>query len=247
MKKLSAALLCTTLLFAVSGCIPSETSDGPVSSDKPEIQADAPQNPRVYMDEIRGTVKDFTGSRLTLCQKSDTYSFDISQAELECREGLLAGADVCVIYEGQLNTTDTSSVRVLKVADAYHDRAELKEKKTYGQVQGLTENTITLKSKSGKTATYPVTGTEQYYQNGLRPGGWVYLHYRGDFGQGTSENPNILDASQLKVLRVSDIDPLKVPEPTPTPPPQPDTAVPQEKQLRTVIRSVKYEHTSGIA
>ena len=97
------------------------------------------------------------------------------------------------------------------MADAYHDRAELKEKKTYGQVQGLTENTITLKSKSGKTATYPVTGTEQYYQNGLRPGGWVYLHYRGDFGQGTSENPNILDASQLKVLRVSDIDPLKVP------------------------------------
>ena len=56
MKKLSAALLCTTLLFAVSGCIPSETSDGPVSSDKPEIQADAPQNPRVYMDEIRGAV-----------------------------------------------------------------------------------------------------------------------------------------------------------------------------------------------
>ena len=165
MKKLSAALLCTTLLFAVSGCISPETSDGPVSSDKPEIQADASQNPRVYMDEIRGTVKDFTGSRLTLCQKSDTYSFDISQAELECKEGLLAGADVCVIYEGQLNTTDTSSVRVLKVADAYHDRAELKEKKTYGQVQGLTENTITLKSKSGKTATYPVTGTEQYYQN----------------------------------------------------------------------------------
>lgn len=137
MKKLSAALLCTTLLFAVSGCIPSETSDGPVSSDKPEIQADASQNPRVYMDEIRGTVKDFTGSRLTLCQKSDTYSFDISQAELECKEGLLAGADVCVIYEGQLNTTDTSSVRVLKVADAYHDRAELKEKRPTGRFRDL--------------------------------------------------------------------------------------------------------------
>ena len=97
MKKLSAALLCTTLLFAVSGCISPETSDGPVSSDKPEIQADASQNPRVYMDEIRGTVKDFTGSRLTLCQKSDTYSYDISQAELACKEGQLAGADVCVI------------------------------------------------------------------------------------------------------------------------------------------------------
>lgn len=40
------------------------------------------------------------------------------------------------------------------------------------------------------------------------------------------------------MLSVSDIDPLKVPEPTPTPPPQPDTPVPQEKQLRTVIRSV---------
>lgn len=89
------------------------------------------------MDEIRGTVKDFTGSRLTLCQKSDTYSFDISQAELECKEGLLAGADVCVIYEGQLNTTDTSSVKVLKVADAYHDRAELKEKRPTGRFRDL--------------------------------------------------------------------------------------------------------------
>lgn len=238
MKKLSAALLCTTLLFAVSGCISSEASDGSVSSDSPEIQTDTAQSPRVYMDEIRGTVKDFTGSRLTLCQKSDTYSFDISQAEIECKEGLLAGADVCVIYEGQLNITDTGSVKVLKVADSYHGRSELEEKKTYGQVQGLTENTITLKAKNGKVATYPVTGTEQYYQNGIRPGSWVYLHYRGNFGQSTSENPNILDASHLKVLSVSDVEPLKVPAPTPTPQPQPDVPTPQEKQLRTVIRSV---------
>ena len=34
----------------------------------------------------------------------------------------------------------------------------------------LTSNTITIKSKKGKTATYPITGTKQYYQNGIKAG-----------------------------------------------------------------------------
>ena len=51
MKKLSAALLCTTLLFAVSGCISPETSDGPDSSDKPEIQTETEQKRGQYKSD----------------------------------------------------------------------------------------------------------------------------------------------------------------------------------------------------
>ena len=41
---------------------------------------------------------------------------------------------------------------------------KLKKRTAHGQVISLTSNTITIKSKKGKTATYPITGTKQYYQ-----------------------------------------------------------------------------------
>ena len=122
------------------------------------------------MDEIRGIVKDFTGNHLLIVKDETIYNFDVSQADLECQGGIITGDMINVIYEGQLTSTDTSMVKALKVVDSYHNKAELKEKKTYGQVQGFTENTITLKSRSGKTAVYPITGTEQYYQGGIRAG-----------------------------------------------------------------------------
>ena len=87
---------------------------------------------------------------------------------------------------------------------------------TYGQVQGLTENTITLKSKSGKTATYPVTGTEQYYQNGLRPGGWDLSSLQGRFWPGylrKSKYSGRITTEGAQSLRYRY--PWKVPEPSP--------------------------------
>ena len=128
---------------------------------------------------------------------------------------MLCGDAVSVIYEGQLDSTDTGAVRVLKVVDDYHDTSEVKEGTTRGQVQNLTANSITIKSKGGKTVTFPITGTEQYYQGGIKAGNWVYLHYKGDFGPASADDPNVLDGSQMKIYSVSDIDPLNVPAPTP--------------------------------
>ena len=56
---------------------------------------------------------------------------------------MLCGDAVSVIYEGQLDSTDTGAVRVLKVVDDYHDTSEVKEGTTRGQVQNLTANSIT--------------------------------------------------------------------------------------------------------
>lgn len=238
MKKLSAALFCTVLLFSAAGCGFQNELRNLVSAGDPQVQEEASLAPRVYMDEIRGTVKDFTGNHLLIQKDETTYDFDVSQADLECQGGIITGDMINVIYEGRLNGTDTSTVKALKVVDSYHNKTELKEKKTYGQVQGLTENTITLKSRSGKVASYPITGTEQYYQNGIRAGSWVYLHFRGNFGEPLSDDPNLLNARHLKVLSVSDIDPMKVPEPTPTPAPQDQKEQLKEQQLRGVIRGV---------
>lgn len=238
MKKLSAALFCTVLLFSAAGCGFQNELRNLVSAGDPQVQEEASLAPRVYMDEIRGTVKDFTGNHLLIQKDETTYDFDVSQADLECQGGIITGDMINVIYEGRLNGTDTSTVKALKVVDSYHNKTELKEKKTYGQVQGLTENTITLKSRSGKVASYPITGTEQYYQNGIRAGSWVYLHFRGNFGEPLSDDPNLLNARHLKVLSVSDIDPMKVPEPTPTPAPQDQKEQQKEQQLRGVIRGV---------
>lgn len=238
MKKLSAALFCTVLLFSAAGCGFQNELKNLVSAGDPQVQEEASLAPRVYMDEIRGTVKDFTGNHLFIQKDEITYDFDVSQADLECQGGIITGDMINVIYEGRLNGTDTSTVKALKVVDSYHNKTELKEKKTYGQVQGLTENTITLKSRSGKVASYPITGTEQYYQNGIHAGSWVYLHFRGNFGEPLSDDPNLLNARHLRVLSVSDIDPMKVPEPTPTPAPQDQKEQQKEQQLRGVIRGV---------
>ena len=202
MKKILVVCIGSLFLITLSGCSLGDVVDRFSDSEDTQIQDINPGSTRVYMDEIRGTLQYFTGNQLTLLSGSDNYVFDISQATLECSDGMLCGDAVSVIYEGQLHSTDTGAVRVLKVVDDYHDTSEVKEGTTRGQVQNLTANSITIKSKGGKTVTFPITGTEQYYQGGIKAGNWVYLHYKGDFGPASADNPNVLDGSQMKIYRV---------------------------------------------
>lgn len=239
MKKLLAVCICFGVAFTMTGCNLGNIVDRFISTGDAPAPDISSEKPRVYMDELSGRLQDFTGSQLTVKTEDTAYVFDVSQATLECEDGMITGDEVSVIYEGQLTDTDTSTVKALKVVDEFHKKNRLKERTAHGQVQGLTANTITIKAKSGKTATYPITGTEQYYQNGIKAGDWVYLHFKGKFPDTNSDNPMVLNASHLKVLSISDIDPIKVPEPTPTPTPTED--VPQEnteKQLRAVIQNM---------
>ena len=239
MKKLLIACICIPWAAVLAGCSPGTVIEQFVSAGDTAVQEPAPDSQRVYMDEVHGILKDFNGSQLTLLDDPDTYTFDISQATLECEGGMISGDEISVIYEGQLDSTDTSTVQVLKVVDEYHKKNQLEEKTTRGQIQNLTPNSITLRSRTGRVATYPITGTEQYYQNGIRSGTWVYLHYKGNFGEPESEDSMVLDASHLKVLSVSDIDPLQVPSPTPTPAPAEGQETEQEKNFRAVIQNIR--------
>lgn len=245
MKKLLTACICAGLIFSMSGCslgniLEQITSTGDTSAENnSEETMPGEIKPRVYIDEISGKLQDFNGSQLTVSAEDTVYVFDVSQAALECADGMITGDIVSVIYEGQLSDTDTSTVKALKVVDEFHKKNKLKKRTAHGEVIGLTPNTITIKAKSGKTATYPITGTEQYYQNGIQKGNWVYLNFKGKFPEDASSNPTVLNASHLKVLSISDIEPMQIPKPTPTPgPDQADDAAAKEKQFLATVQDI---------
>ena len=243
MKKFAKLLLSSCVLLSLSGCtagdlIASYTSSQSDTSTAQEA-SDTPKQ-RVYMDEVKGTLQDFTGATLTMASQEQTYVFDVSEATLECEDGMITGDEISVIYEGQLSNDDTSTVKALKVVDDFHKKNQLEDRKAYGEVQSLTPNTITIKNKKGKTATYPITGTEQYYQNGIHAGVWIYIHFKGKFASNQDGQGSSLNASHLKVLSISDIDPLTLPDPTPTPDPAEESADEsgKEQQLHAVVQNI---------
>ena len=251
MKKLLAACVCTVLTFSVTGCSPGTvleqfTSTGDTSAREIASSTDTTttteSKDRVYMDEISGTLQDFSGSQLILNTDDASYVFNVSNATLECKGGMITGDEISIIYEGQLSNTDTSSVRVLKVVDEFHKKNKLKKRNAHGQVISLTSNTITIKNKKGKTATYPITGTKQYYQNGIKSGDWVYLTFKGEFPDTSDDSSASLNASHLKVLSISDLKDLQIPDPTPTPEPTvtltPEQIANREKQFLVTIQAV---------
>ena len=312
MKKLLAACVCAGLSFSFAGCSPETileqfTSTGDTSvrelTSSSDTTTETETKDRIYMDELSGTLQDFSGSQLILNTDSASYVFNVSNATLECKggmitgdeisiiyEGQLSGTDtgsvhvlkvvdefhkknklkkrtahgqvisltsnatleckggmitgdeISIIYEGQLSGTDTGSVHVLKVVDEFHKKNKLKKRTAHGQVISLTSNTITIKSKKGKTATYPITGTKQYYQNGIKAGDWVYLTFKGKFPDTSNDSSVSLNASHLKVLSISDLKDLEIPDPTPTPDPKltqtPEQIENKEKQLLATVQGV---------
>lgn len=240
MKKYSFLFVCLGLMFCVSGC---SDLGKMINPHAPRQEAATSQNnassPRVYMDEMTGILMDFDGSLLTLQNSNgDSCVFNVSQATLECEGGMITGDEVTVIYEGQISDTDTSQAKALKVVDEFHKKAQLDERVAHVKVTGLTPNTISVESKKKTTAVYPITGTEQYYQNGIQLGSWVYIHFKGKFPPTDQAAPNALNAAHIKVLSVSDTEPLTLPVPTPTPGPEESAVSETEKHFAASIQNL---------
>ncbi len=159
---------------------------------------------------------------------------------------MLAGDAVSVVYEGQLDSTDTGAVHALKSSMTIIRQLLSKIRTFRGQIQDLTANSITVKSDKNQTVTFPVTGTEQYYQAGIKPGNWVYIHYKGNIVASADGNTATADGFHTKTSSVSDIDPFDVPAPTPTPVPQEGTEVKKDNKLRAVIRNHSDQYFTGV-
>lgn len=250
MKKLITVCICTGLAISLGGCslrnlIDQFTSTGDTSvRETPSSDTQNTSKGRIYMDELTGILQDFSGSQLVLSVNNTQYAFNVSNATLECEDGMITGDEISIIYQGQLSDNDTSTVNVLKVVDEYHKKARLKARIAYGQVLSLTPNTVTIRSQKGKTATYPITGTEQYYGSGIKADDWIYLHFKGKFPKSTDGDPDSLNASHLKVLSISNMKSIQIPEPSPTPVPSPGVEeIPQEmpgkeQQFSATIQNV---------
>ena len=123
MKKLLIICICTIFTTSLSGCSLGDLVDRFVSTGDTPAQETGEIGPRIYMDEVKGQLRDFTGNQLTVKSNETLYIFDVSQATLECEDGMITGDEVSVIYEGQLNDTDTTTVKALKVVDEVHKKA----------------------------------------------------------------------------------------------------------------------------
>lgn len=214
MKKSIFFSICIGILFSFSGCSFQDIVKQylPIEYNSAEIKTDTDTETlqRVYMDKFTGTLIDFTGDHITLRSGETDYTFDVSHSTLECKNGIISGDEISLIYEGQFQDDDVSSLNVLKVVDEYHKKEELENRSGRGMVQSLTPNTITITTKKGNTVTFPTTGTKQYYQNGISKGNWVYISFKGTYVNNNPDTPHILNGSQMKVFSISDVDPLKV-------------------------------------
>ena len=80
------------------------------------------------MDEIKGTLKDFTGATTTMEVGEQTYVL-IFLKQLWNANGMITGDEISVIYEVSSLTKDTSTVKALKVVDDFHKSISWKYKK----------------------------------------------------------------------------------------------------------------------
>ena len=170
--------------------------------------------PRVYMDELKGILRDFTGDTLTLTADETDYVFDVSNASLECENGMITGDEITVIYEGQLSGTGGAAgqITVLKVTDDYRIHTDPTASTASGTIQELSPNRITLTLEDQKTITFPTTGCEEYFSGGVRPGLNVTVHYLGSLENAAADDASPYDAFHVKAVTISDVEPYTAPD-----------------------------------
>ena len=210
-KRLCVVLCCVLPLALLAGCSTSEIMDRLPRSD-PEKPVSTEHKERVFMDKMNGVLTGFDGTYVTVSADDTLYTFDASEATVECARGLIAGDEISIIYEGQLSGTDTSGLKVLKIVDELHPQAALQEGTLTASLVGLTENTVTFTDGNGCTYTCTSAGAVQYYQNGIVPGLPVTVHFLGAFPQAESGNAEPVPAPLVKILSVSDAEPIAPPD-----------------------------------
>ena len=99
MKKLLAACVCAGLSFSFAGCSPETileqfTSTGDTSvrelTSSSDTTTETETKDRIYMDELSGTLQDFSGSQLILNTDSASYVFNVCPSKyISLKDGLL--------------------------------------------------------------------------------------------------------------------------------------------------------------
>ncbi|MDO4567004.1 MAG: SH3 domain-containing protein, partial [Oscillospiraceae bacterium] len=205
MKKLICITLCLLMAFSLlAGC---------ASSHK----------------QVEGILHSFSGSLIELTATTgETLVFSLPDALINTSTGMVAGDDIVVVYDGNLNGSDTSGVTVVSVEDK--SQSALPEGAIGGTLTDATMNTVTIQTAQGVSYTFTTTNAQIDVVNGLVLGNYVEVYYQGTLHSNT-------DTSDIHVYRVVDNDenldpedPTPIPTETPTPASPSPTTIPQEGQ-----------------
>ena len=201
MRKKTWLLGCAFTIL-LCGCGNSEQTS---AAQKPQVTeaaetetaAPTPAEEQKTGGEVTGKILNFTGSILSLKVEGEDNSveFEIGDGKLQCQNGILAGEEVVVSYEGERKDGDITKAKVLEVSDA-PGREELEESVIAGQIQAVTNNTLTIATEKGISITFVTTGAKYELKQGLAPGNWVDVSYKGEMIGSNARN--------LKVLSVID-------------------------------------------
>lgn len=201
MKRKGIALgLGILLVLSVTACQSktpaNDNTDSPTTATPTPEASESPVEETLL--EVHGTIKSFTGGYLTIVTSdSDNLEFDLSKATLECENGILAGDEITVVYEGTITGHNTSKATALKVIDK-DTKEDLEEHTMVGTLVDASMNTISVKNTEGDTITFISTGTKHYYKNGLQVGNWITVTYKGELSRTNTKN--------VKVLSITDED-----------------------------------------
>lgn len=210
-KKLIFLTVCAITSTMFAGCSAESVAERYLPHPEKEDAETAEVKERVYMDKVTGVLLDFDGTSVTVSDSENTYTFDASEATLECAAGMVVGDEVSVIYEGVPEGTDTSNVKVLKVVDELHTKKPPEEQTVHGTLAGLTANTMTFRDDNGRTYLFTSVGAKQYYTGGIAKDLPVYVHYLGTLPDAEPGSAEPSEAPLVKILSISDTDPFAAP------------------------------------
>ena len=186
-KHIISVILVLCLLFICSAC-------GKQEKKQEETQK---ETKAVETASLEGTLVSFSGTDLMIEAEEQEYEFDISEATVNT-VNMLAGDELVVHYEGKIEGTDTTNVKVISVEDKGGAATSQKEKTAVGTLVKITENSIIIKQNDGTELMFNSNNCEHDFKNGIREGNWIVVTYVGEI-QGT-------DTKNVKVIKITDND-----------------------------------------
>lgn len=186
---IAAAVLAGTL----AGC---SSPDQKEADPQPQHQAAEKQEA-----SIEGTLVSFSGKDLVMESNAQSYTFDVSEATVSAAN-MVAGDEIVVHYEGDLDADGTKGVNVTLVEDKGAAPTQQQEQQVVGSLVDMSMNTITVKQNDGTEITFNSSNCEHDFVNGMREGNWVVVTYLGTI--------NGTDGSSVKVVKITDNDPNTV-------------------------------------
>ena len=183
----------------------------------------------VKQQEMVGTLEEYTSTSLKLkSNDGKEYQFSIVGAAREYKNGIEPGNWIHIYYTGNINDTNTSAVKVVKIID---DSDNIKNEQAKVQVKDVNENvwaTAVVNVRDNYSTNANVLGTLQANDEVVRTGncdnGWSRITYNGNTAY-------VYGAYVTTTAPAAPTQPAPAAEvPQPSQPKQPAAATPQTSQ-----------------